>query len=96
MFVPDYLESDGLGYSFLRLTAKIYIISSMPTVLIMNSNINQTMCPFLPAFHRAIPFHTIDHTQAKDMASHINPLNAEHTHAGSMLHPPFSVYHTIF
>ena len=58
-------------YSFFRLKAKIYIISSMPNVLTMNRTMNQMRWAFLPALHRATPFHAINHTIARDATSHI-------------------------
>ena len=42
----------------------------MPSVLNMNSAMNQTSWPFLPALHRATPFHAISHTTARDINSH--------------------------
>ena len=38
----------------------------MPSVLTKSNTMNQIKLPFLPARHRAMPFHTADHATANE------------------------------
>ena len=63
----------------------------MPAVLTINSTMNQARSSFLPARHRAIPFHAIVHTTTRGITSHstIKFGKNGHTQSIGIFHPLF-------
>jgi len=66
----------------------MYIIGNMPSVLTTNRTMNQTRWAFLPARHRATPFHDIAHTTTRDVTNHITATFGKngHTHSVGIFH----------